>query len=422
MHARVESLRATANHPPRELVRQEFSSGNSQPQGLGLPVDSCADKTTPVFSLQMLVSIISLAVTLLCLKGPANSLTPDGDVCLQGDPSQMPTQDFAQLHTEAESGDAIAQLKLALAYESGVGVSQDDRLAALWYRKAAEQGNSDAQDTLGSKYLVGQGLEQDKKEAVNWFRKSARQGNANAMYHLGVAYYNGDGVAVDDGLSYAWFILASEAGNQSAQEAAKRAEAELKPMRVDRAFERIAEMYEKGGSLPENQAEAIRWWTRAAARGDQDAQVGLGLALVKGLGTSADLAKGRHLCNQAAKVNDHRAEYCMGYIYQRGLGVTQDAKKARSWYGQAASKGELQAIRSLALMEATGDGGKIDRAGAFLLYAKLAETGDQGALHSLAKLRSEITPKEWELLQNPLLQLRIDPSKLDLVLRQIDAK
>lgn len=334
----------------------------------------------------------------------------------------MPAQDFAQLHAEAEGGNATAQLKLALAYDSGVGVSQDDRLATLWYRRAAEQGNSEAQDTLGSKYLLGQSLEQNKKEAVDWFRKSARQGNANAMYHLGAAYYNGDGVAVDDSLSYAWFILASEAGNQSAQEATKRAESELKPVRVDRAFEKIAEMYEKGGSLPENQDEALRWWSRAAARGDQDAQAGLGLALVREQGTPADLARGRHLCNEAAKVNDHRAEYCMGYIYQRGLGVAPNAKKARFWYGLAAAKGELHAIRALALMEEAGDGGKIDRVGAFLLYAKLGETGDQDAMHSLAKLRNEITPKEWEMLQSPLLQLRIDPSKLDLVLRQIEAK
>ncbi len=240
------------------------------------------------------------------------------------------------------------------------------------------------------------------------------------MYHLGVAYYNGDGVAVDDSLSYAWFILASEAGNQSAPEAVKRAESELKPVTIDKAFKKIAEMYENGGSLPENQAEVARWWSRAAARGDQDAQVGLGLTLVSGQGAPSDVARGRHLCNEAAKKNNHRAEYCMGYIYQRGLGVTRDAKKARSWYGRSAAKGEIQAIRTLALMEATGDGGKIDRVDAFLLYAKLAETGDQDALHSLAKLKKEITPKEWELLQKPLLHLRIDPAKLDLVLQKMD--
>jgi TPR repeat protein len=369
----------------------------------------------------MLASIVILAVAHLWAQPAAISKALKSDVRPQESPSQVRSEDITQLQAQAEGGNAAAQLKLAQAYESGVGTPKNDQLAAQWCRRAAEQGNSEAQDILGAKYLIGSGVEQSKEEAVKWFRKSARQSNANAMYHLGVAYYNGDGVALDDSLSYAWFVLAGEAGSQSAQEATKRGESELKPDRVDRAFEKIAEMYEKGGSLPENQAEAIRWWSRAAARGAQDAQAGFGLALVSGQGAPADLAKGRHLCNQAAKVNDHRAEYCMGYIYQHGLGVTLDAKKARFWYGLAASKGEIGAIRSLALMEATGDGGKIDRSGAFLLYAKLAETGDQEALHSLAKLRSEITPKEWELLQNPLIRLRIDPSKLDLVLRQINA-
>lgn len=183
--------------PQQESVRQVLPGENNQPGGLRRPVGSCSTKTTRVFSCDMLVSIISLAVTLLSLKGPPNSLTSKGNVCLQGGPGQMPTQDFAHLQAEAEGGNAAAQLKLARAYESGAGVSQDDQLASLWYRRAAEQGSSEAQDTMGSRYLIGQGLQQNKEEAVNWFRKSARQGNANAMYHLGVAYYNGDGVAVD---------------------------------------------------------------------------------------------------------------------------------------------------------------------------------------------------------------------------------
>ena len=347
---------------------------------------------------------------------------PQKDVHQQNSSGQLPTQDFAQLQAQAEAGNAPAQLKLARAYESGEGVSHDDRLAAQWYGRAAVQGNSEAQDALGAKYLVGQGLQQNKEEAVKWFRKSARQGNASAMYHLGAAYYNGDGVAVDDSLSYAWFLLADEAGDQRAPEAVKRAESELKPIAIDRAFERIAEMYEEGGDLVENPAEAARWWSKAAARGDQDAQVGLGLSLVSRPGPPSDISRGRKMCNEAAKDSNPRAEYCMGYIYQHGLAVNGDAKKARSWYERAAAKDDIRAIRTLALMQATGDGGKIDRVGAFLLFAKLAVRGDQDALHSLGTLRRQVTPKEWNELQKPLLTMRIDPSKLDPVLQRIDAK
>jgi hypothetical protein len=240
------------------------------------------------------------------------------------------------------------------------------------------------------------------------------------MYRLGAAYYNGDGVPIDDSLSYAWFTLAKEAGNQDATEAVQRAGSELKPSTITNAFKKIAEMYEKGGSLAENQAEAARWWSKASEGGDLDAQVALAIKLVNGQGVPQDLARGRHLCNEAAKRGEHRAEYCMGYIYQHGLGVTRNDKKARNWYELAAAKGEIHAMRTLALMEVAGEGGKADRVAAFLLYARLAETKDQDALRSMAKIRKEITPTEWELLQKPLLHLRIDPSKLDLVLQHID--
>jgi TPR repeat protein len=368
----------------------------------------------------MLASIISLALALLFLQTPANSLPPRGDVRLQDSPDQHLAQDSAQLQAQAEGGNPKAQLKLARAYEFGVGVPQDDALAALWYRKAAEQGNSEAQDTLGAKFLIGQGVQRDKEEAVKWFRESARQKNASAMYHLGAAYYNGDGVPIDDGLSYAWFTLANEAGNQSAVEALQRAESELKAMTVTNGFKRIAEMYEAGGSLPENQPEAARWWSKAAARGDQDSQVALANKFINGQGVPQDLTQGRILCTEAAKQENHGGQYCMGYIYQRGLGVTPDAKKARDWYGRAAALGDPQSMNALALMEATGEGGKVDRVDAFLLYAKLLRTGHKEALQNMAKLKKEISQKEWELLQKPLLHLRIDPSKLDLALQQID--
>jgi TPR repeat protein len=370
----------------------------------------------------MLSSIIVVTFIFLFAVGPVNFLMPQGGIHLFNLLLQPSAQDIAQLKAQAEGGDATAELKLARAYESGVGVTQDDRLATLWYEKAAEQGNAEAQDALGARYLIGQSVQQNKNEAVKWFRQSARQGNANAMYHLGATYYNGDGVGVDFSLSYAWFLLAEEGGNQRAREAVKRAESELKPIAIDRAFEQIAEMYEEGGSLRENHDEAARWWSKAAARGDRDAQVGLALSLVRGSGSPSDISRGRKICNEAAKDHNHRAEYCMGYIFQHGFGVKRDAKKARSWYALAAGKDYVQAIRTLAPMEATGDGGKIDRVGAFLLYAKLAERGDQDALHSLGKLRPQITPKEWQELQEPLRTIRIDPSRLDKVLQRMDAE
>ncbi|MGC1088569.1 MAG: hypothetical protein WA894_09045, partial [Candidatus Acidiferrum sp.] len=100
------------------------------------------------------------------------------------------------------------------------------------------------------------------------------------MYHLGAAYYNGDGVPVSDSLSYAWFRVAKEAGNPNAAEAVQRAESELKPETITIGLDKIAEMYEADGSLPENETEAARWWSVAAARGDEDARVALAVKMV----------------------------------------------------------------------------------------------------------------------------------------------
>jgi TPR repeat protein len=367
----------------------------------------------------MLSPRIGLTIALCLLPAFAKFTVLPANPRLQGGERQSPAPEIASLKIKAEAGDPAAQLKLAHAYESGGGVPRDDELAANWYRKAAEQGNAEAQDALGGKYLLGMGVDKNKEQSVGWFRKSARAGNAAAMYHLGVAYYNGDGVPINDSLSYAWFRLAKEAGNPSAAAPVQKAEAELKPATIAAGLESIAEMYEKGESLPANQTEAARWWSLAAAAGDRDAQVALAFKLINAQGVTQDLPRAHRLCADAAKDNNVRAQYCLGYLSQRGLGVNQDAKKARTWYTLAAEKGETQAMKALALMETSGEGGKIDRVNAFLLDAKLARADDLEALHTLATFRKNLTPAEWQQLQKPLLQMRIDPTKLDKILQKI---
>ena len=57
--------------------------------------------------------------------------------------------------TRANAGDAAAQFNLALMYDFGRGVPQDDVKGAAWYRQAAEQGYAKAQYNLGFMYATG---------------------------------------------------------------------------------------------------------------------------------------------------------------------------------------------------------------------------------------------------------------------------
>jgi uncharacterized protein len=367
----------------------------------------------------MLRLAIGVLAILLVHASPVGAFT---NAHFPANQAQSSGQDVSQLEAQAKSGDPIAQLKLARAYGRGDGVPQDEEVAAQWYRKAADQGNAEAQDSLGQLYLTGQGVEQNKQQAVAWFQKSARQGNASAMFHLGAAYYNGDGVDIDDSLSYAWFTLAKEAGSPRAAEAVQRAESELKPARIIRGYKKIAEVYEKGGSLPENQAEAARWWLRAAKEGDDDAQVAMATKLLNGQGVAQDFEQGRYWCHEAAKQNDASGGYCMAYMYQHGLGVSSDLKQARKWYEGAAKGGHRRAIKALAQMEENGEGGKVERPAACLLYARLASLGDQDALRSLAKLKKQIDEKEWRKLEKQMSMMRIDPWQLNLALKRIESQ
>lgn len=75
----------------------------------------------------------------------------------------------AQLRSNAENGDAQAQLALADAYFNGFrNLKQDDDEAATWYRRAAEGGNADAQYTLATLYEWGRGVAPDDVQADMW--------------------------------------------------------------------------------------------------------------------------------------------------------------------------------------------------------------------------------------------------------------
>jgi TPR repeat protein len=52
-------------------------------------------------------------------------------------------------------------------------VPQDDRQAAVWFRKAAEQNFAPAQYALGALCTQGRGVPQDKEEAYFWFDLAA---------------------------------------------------------------------------------------------------------------------------------------------------------------------------------------------------------------------------------------------------------
>ena len=81
----------------------------------------------------------------------------------------------------------------------------------------------------------------------------AAQGDADAQYNLGVMYDEGRGVAKDDAEAVRWYRKAADQGMASAQY-------------------NLGVMYDEGEGVTENNAEAVRWYRRAVAQGDADAK------------------------------------------------------------------------------------------------------------------------------------------------------
>lgn len=119
----------------------------------------------------------------------------------------------------AEKGSRAAQFNLAVIYDDGMGIPEDNAEAAKWYRKAAENGFPQAQLMLGVMYVEGEGVSEDTEEALKWLLEAAKHKNgigADAQARIGRIYERGIGVEKDDLTAYVWFSVAAANGSDEA--------------------------------------------------------------------------------------------------------------------------------------------------------------------------------------------------------------
>ena len=88
---------------------------------------------------------------------------------------------------------------------------------------------------------------------------------------------------------------------------------------------------------------AVGRWRHSAGRGDAEAQYKLGLAYIKGRGSSENKSEGARWLRQAAEQGHTGAQFNMGVAYALGTGVLQDAVMAHMWFNLAAAKGNERA-------------------------------------------------------------------------------
>ncbi len=143
-------------------------------------------------------------------------------------------------------------------------------------------------------------------------------------------------------------------------------------------------------------AAARRYFEQAAAAGNEQAQLNLGVIYEKGQGVSVDYAKARQLFEQAAAGGNERAQFNLGVLYDQGRGVPQDFTKARQWYAKAANHPKAQA--NLAALYLKGQGGPQDLEKGVQLLQKAADAGIAEAQVNLGIIYRRTDPavaREW---------------------------
>lgn len=119
----------------------------------------------------MIRKLIIAAALSLALPGLAWADFDNGTEAYKCDDFWTALAEFRPL---AEQGHPGSQYYLALMYEFGEAVEQDDAEAAKWFRLAAEQGETPAQSALATFYATGRGVAQNLLLAHMWLDIASR--------------------------------------------------------------------------------------------------------------------------------------------------------------------------------------------------------------------------------------------------------
>ena len=99
-------------------------------------------------------------------------------------------------------------------------------------------------------------------------------------------------------------------------------------------------MYELGRGVPQDDAEAVKWYRKATEQGHAEAQYILGVMYAEGRqGVPQDYAEAVKWWRKAALQGYALAQFLLGLMYAEGLGVSQDYVLAHKWINLFAARG-----------------------------------------------------------------------------------
>ena len=132
--------------------------------------------------------------------------------------------------------------------------------------------------------------------------------------------------------------------------------------------------YQRGDGIAQDMAEGVRWFQRAARRGEMTAEYNLGICFEGGLGVSKDRDQMISCYRKAADQGHLEAHFRLGVHYTtiphtRRFGANAATREGLKWLEQAAEKGHTKSQLQLGHLHSL-PGGEIVVALKWYLYSR----------------------------------------------------
>ena len=164
-----------------------------------------------------------------------------------------PAESLAAIRRHVENGVPEAMAELGAAYVSGrYGLVPSAKKSAKIFKRAVELGDTNAMLGLAGLYDNGTGVKKDHEKAMQLWHMAADRGCASSQFNLGNEYWKNN----DFRRAAHYYTLSANQGLALAENC-------------------VAGCYETGLGRAKDHEEAMRWYMRAAAKGDEDAEANL---------------------------------------------------------------------------------------------------------------------------------------------------
>ena len=177
----------------------------------------------------------------------------------------------------------------------------------------------------------------------------------------------------------------------------------------------FADSYEQGKSayLAENYSETIKYWSLPELEKNAQAQFGLGVIYMRGIGVEKDTSIGVKYYAKASKLGLSSASYNLGLAYYMGNGVDVNYQKAKQFWQRAAKKDHVTAQYNLAALLWNGDdqGRLRDRTTAIHWFRKAVNNGSEEASVFLSTLFDPMTSEVTESGSVTTKQPKLTPTQ-----------